>query len=705
MTTIYSFDIFDTLFTRKTATPHGVFLLMQRKLEHEAGALVKELPAVLLHAFATQRIAAEQASRLQVEETTLDEIYARIQAQHGLTDALCDALKAMEIELECSSVVGIPENLARLDALIERGERAILLSDMYLPESAIRQMLRRAGCQHWEKIPLYLSSTLGFQKRSGRLFKHVLREEGATATDLRHLGDHTKSDYSIPRGMGIRAELYTMSQLTPWENFARDEGDLNWQLRAGLSRCHRLTTDHENWHDILGYAVGGAALLPYVAWVLREALARGIQQLFFVARDGQILCNMAERMKESLGAAAIDCHYIYGSRQAWNLPSIRDIGPRESNWILTTFQGLTPAKLARRLDLDAEWLSTLLKEEVDRTIGPHTIFGKRQLQGVRRLLQTNPQLQQAIKGSAAPQRERLQTYLQQEGMFSGRRTALVDLGWAGNLQDSLFLALEPNQRPTPLTGFYYGLHKSTALTGPANEKLPFALTPTEGNSERYGITWMADFLELFAAADHGSTMSYRRTSSGRVVPVLDQQGEALLKWGISDLQKGILAFVDDAVATSAAFDATELFEYRKPLMSEMARHMHAGLPCKEIAECLGSFPFSPEQEGDNIKETAPRLSLGEALIFLIRNSSRRKAMSIWAPGSAVRSGSPVTWLLHPRARGLFDVLFLRDLRYLSVILPVPVLKLLKGKMPACIMRFLEYRVHGRLVASEEKHPS
>ena len=243
------------------------------------------------------------------------------------------------------------------------------------------------------------------------------------------------------------------------------------------------------------------------------------------------------------------------------------------------------------------------------------------------------------------------------------------------------------------------------MTGPENRKLSFTVTPEEGNSERYGITWMTDVLELFAAADHGSTMGYERGADGKVDAILDGQGDALRQWGIASLQEGILQFTADAMSISNKLKCDDIYAYSKPFMQDFARHLHAGLPCPEIAECLGTFPFSPEQEGDKVQQTAPILSPRQALQFILRNSARRKLVSLWPQGSAVRSGWPVTWMLHPRVRGVFDILFLRELRYLSVILPVPVLKTLKRIIPSGVMRFVEYRVHGRLVASAEKHPS
>ena len=36
---LYSFDIYDTLITRKTATPEGIFALMQKQLEENLACL------------------------------------------------------------------------------------------------------------------------------------------------------------------------------------------------------------------------------------------------------------------------------------------------------------------------------------------------------------------------------------------------------------------------------------------------------------------------------------------------------------------------------------------------------------------------------------------------------------------------------------------------------------------------------------------
>jgi predicted HAD superfamily hydrolase len=69
-------------------------------------------------------------------------------------------------------------------------------------------------------------------------------------------------------------------------------------------------------------------LFGFVHWCLVEAQKKGIQRLYFVARDGQILQKIAQVICHNWGYT-IDCRYLYGSRQAWHLPAIQEIGEVE----------------------------------------------------------------------------------------------------------------------------------------------------------------------------------------------------------------------------------------------------------------------------------------------------------------------------------------------------------------------------------------
>ena len=62
-------------------------------------------------------------------------------------------------------------------------------------------------------------------------------------------------------------------------------------------------------------------MYPYVEWLLKESVQKGFQRLFFIARDGYVLKEIADIIIRRQGLE-IETYYLYGSRKAWRLPSI-----------------------------------------------------------------------------------------------------------------------------------------------------------------------------------------------------------------------------------------------------------------------------------------------------------------------------------------------------------------------------------------------
>jgi hypothetical protein len=63
--------------------------------------------------------------------------------------------------------------------------------------------------------------------------------------------------------------------------------------------------------------VAGPFLTAYVLWLLFDAQARGIERLYFLSRDGEVLLGLADILAPRLGIT-IERRYLYASRRAWN---------------------------------------------------------------------------------------------------------------------------------------------------------------------------------------------------------------------------------------------------------------------------------------------------------------------------------------------------------------------------------------------------
>ena len=121
---LYSFDIFDTLITRRVAEPKGIFAVMQETLHTDEK--YREIDGHIRDNFYQMRINSEALARANyqrkgVEDVTLRQIY-RAMGTTGVLDASGQALlMTLEKETELAHVVGIAENIERVKKLLSAG--------------------------------------------------------------------------------------------------------------------------------------------------------------------------------------------------------------------------------------------------------------------------------------------------------------------------------------------------------------------------------------------------------------------------------------------------------------------------------------------------------------------------------------------------------------------------------------------------------
>ena len=98
---LYSFDIFDTLITRTTATPKGIFALMQKCLSEDGS--YSDISVNVRNNFYYLRIQNEAVARNTfisdtVKDITLEQIYQCLKGTADLTDSQAERLREMEIQ-------------------------------------------------------------------------------------------------------------------------------------------------------------------------------------------------------------------------------------------------------------------------------------------------------------------------------------------------------------------------------------------------------------------------------------------------------------------------------------------------------------------------------------------------------------------------------------------------------------------------------
>lgn len=317
-----SFDVFDTLITRVTKDPYGIFCIMQERLK----LIEDERFRFLVNDFAKIRVMAEKNAGFFIKnenekkELDLEFIYRVLMKMTGISEDTKNALKELEIQIEVECAVGIKSNISLLKELYLSGERVILISDMYLSSEAIRKILVSID-DIFENIAIYVSNECGCSKRLGGLFLYVRKKENVDKGSWTHYGDNRLSDVDNPQDLGIKAIWCKNKELLSWEmeieNGKRFDWNVSWQLCVGISRVIRQNNRISSNEEI-GTSFAGIVLYSYVEWVIRNSIQQGIDTLYFVARDGYILKIIADIIISNY-KFKIKTKYIFGSRMAWRV--------------------------------------------------------------------------------------------------------------------------------------------------------------------------------------------------------------------------------------------------------------------------------------------------------------------------------------------------------------------------------------------------
>lgn len=542
---IRSFDVFDTVLTRIFARPQDLFFAMaadNRSLSFEKPMDWAQFPYA--------RIEAEVRARAisSMEDITLADIYTHLGQALGLDKTQQDGLLCREVELEKRSVRPVPPVLVLIEQARAEGHRIIFISDMYLPREVVRAMLESVGAFH-EGDSIYISGEVGKTKHTGNLFRHAMAKEKVAPVQVHHIGDNSVADVQKAREIGILSSHFTETHLNRYEQTIVDTDVLPRHIRsqvAGASRLARLECPYNETHRRTiwdtGASVAGPLLTGYVAWLLSDAQRRGIERLYFIARDGQILSRIAKIICERLDLP-IDCRYLYGSRQAWHLPAVTALGECEYGWIISPTDFLSIRMILRRIDV--------APHEVERNL---TQIGFTELDWDSNLLPDQRQcLSEFIRSSrwddiilekAAQKRRPAFRYLEQEGLVDCVPYAVVDIGWNGRLQRSLGNILDAGGAARALAGYYFGL-RSRIDPRPQDELRAYFwdhLHPSITNDIGFKTRVM---MEIFSSADHGGVCGYEMEGE-QVIPVLlSEDAHRLLEWGVTVQQEAIKCFVEN----------------------------------------------------------------------------------------------------------------------------------------------------------------
>lgn len=594
---LYSFDIFDTLITRKVATPKGIFVLMKDIIN--TSPQFADLPNDVKTNFFNYRTNSEFYLR-QINnqwndglDISLDMIYNHIQHTYYLNDTQTKALKELEIKLELDNIIPINKNIEKLKILLEKGKRVVLISDMYLPEYIIKEMLLKCDpilCQ----VKLYLSSTLGFMKTKQALFHYVKEQENVEFSEWTHFGDNKFADFFCARKLGIKAVLYPYVKFKEYEKALLESNSQNSfvQISLGCSKNLRLNKFPNDEKAQLGASLAGPILFPYIYWLLDQTQKRGIERLYFIARDGYILKLIADLIiKEN--NLPIKTKYIYGSRKAWRISAL-NMDDDELYRQFIQFTMYEPKKIPQAFGLTKEEFLSILPKKLQ-----NYSTNKPDKRLAEYLYNNKDILKFAIEKNKT-QKDCVINYLKNTIDYTNDKFAFVDLDGSGLTQNCLARLIN-NFFNQNIKSFYYAVTPACCRSLNLEKYYFYALK--RGN--------MGNMLELLTRAPHGQTLKYADKNED-YKPILEQIDITNFKaWGFDSYISGILEYCNQLNKIKYNYLQID----NQLILDKYINYLFLFID-KNTATLLGSIVHT--SYGKESDEFAPKLSVFDAFHYLFR---------------------------------------------------------------------------------------
>lgn len=635
---LYSFDIFDTLVTRKCARPLGIFAIVQEKIANDEG-----LPLVLREDFYNIRIDAEKTVResafntIGAREILFDDIYEYIKNYYELTQEKADYLKNLELETEKENILPIEANIQKVKELVNRGENVVLISDMYFTSDILREILVNIDTV-FEKIKIYVSSEYKTAKWIGGLYKEIQKEEGVKYKNWTHFGDNIIADVKRAKKLGIKAKRYDFPSLMPYEKMLLEtySHTAEQELLIGASRYIRLTSKEEKNRDKYEFGASFAApvVYCYVNYVINEALKQGFKTLHFVARDGYIPKFVADIIikKRNLD---IKTKYVYGSRYAWRVPSEQNLNDIVDTMLNEYYERLSVSFIAYRLHVKTEDLNGILNYK-----DTNSILTNEERFELRNQFYNDENLRSFVIDSNAQRRQLIKEYIRQEFDLTDSKIAFVELNGSGFSQDILSGFIN-ELKPCRMHTFYFA-----GTFDPQDDKISKKyLFSTEKKPHYY-------YMELLFRAPHGQTLGYKNEGN-KITPILEDETAAKLKdWGWEEYLKGIEDYTNLITTTNAEIFSPERGYYTQDYILKECDY--------KTAEILGNIPYSVI--GKEEKIAASKITLRD-ILWCVFTKQEFTAISYF-PSIAFARSNPFSKIIKGLILKLFSMTILQEIRLL-----------------------------------------
>lgn len=322
-------------------------------------------------------------------------------------------------------------------------------------------------------------------------------------------------------------------------------------------------------------------IYAYVEWLLADAIQRGIKRLYFLARDGYQMLEVAHVIKEQRNYS-IELRYLYCSRYALQLP-VYHLDENYLDYICTGGKELRLKQVLERGGLTEPEVDIVLQEQGKEG---DILLTYQEVRALKDTLQRSSYFNDMVLCHSKEAYETCMAYLQQEGLLDSVVYGIVDSGWIGTMQATLQKLLRSAGYVREIEGYYFGLYEIPAHM---NEDRYHTFYFNPQGDYRRKIWFNNNLFEVIFSAPEGMTLGYQKDGNEYKPMFRTSKGDTRL---IEQQLQLIRQFARELYIQSK--DIQNVVALKKRLSGGIVWILKAFMtyPSREEAEVYGNIEFT-----------------------------------------------------------------------------------------------------------------
>lgn len=584
---LISFDLFNTIFFRtvhpETIIHRACATEIKNQFKNEMDLSIEEILGLRNEAF-------NLLTNKTKEDCTFTELCGKwleliLKDKKVVTDEMVKSIVDYEFGLE-REVIFADTAMVYFIREIQHKVKIVYTSDMYFHKSQIETLLKDSGLEACFSNG-YLSSETGKLKRTGNMFKYLLKNEHIEPASILHIGDDMLIDGKMAVASGLNSFIinntYEQKRILHLLKQYKHYNNSNDWGGALISACAR---QNQKVYDLFPYQYGyeclGIVFSSLVHKILERILEEKIEKVFFIARDGFVLQRIWENMGNSFfenKKNIPEAHYLCISRSTAFLASKPKLNKPDKTVLNLTSYDNSVRNVLGSFRINEQLLEKVAGNYSIDDIHTSYDFDLMEHKPFRNMLK-DKRLNEFVNSQNETMHNNLYGYLKQSGFFSSDKIALVDVGWHASIQKFLYQAYGSITEYPEVFGFYLGLKdESPEWSAPKNNTEAIMANSFEnfwnGNA---GFNYIIA-IEAFVRGPHGTTTGYNKKGRQFVPVMKDEEDESRVVEKKDDatiipLQCGILDFSEQYSFFTKLFsiEADENLPFARQMLARCFRH-------------------------------------------------------------------------------------------------------------------------------------